>query len=32
MMKKIADKIKDLQEAEVDLDDDDNSAYLVEDR
>ncbi|KAK3857392.1 hypothetical protein Pcinc_036355, partial [Petrolisthes cinctipes] len=31
-MKQISDKIKELQTAEVDLDDEDNSAYLVEER
>ncbi|XP_047496791.1 death domain-associated protein 6-like [Penaeus chinensis] len=31
-MKEISDKIKELEKAEVDLDDEDNSAYLVEER
>lgn len=31
-MKEISDKIKELERAEVDLDDEDNSAYLVEER
>lgn len=32
IFQEISDKIKELERAEVDLDDEDNSAYLVEER